>query len=76
MSRRPVPSLETIQLAASDRVRRERQAARRALAGALNAEYEIARRFADDPHSLSHDDIDRAIDARLNAEARLGEWSR
>jgi hypothetical protein len=75
MSRRHVGAPEAIPLAAPRRIGGERRRARRALAVALSGEYELTRRFAEDPGSLSHEDIDRAIDTRLDAEARLGEWS-
>jgi hypothetical protein len=76
MSRRPIGTLELIPVATARRVGRERRRAREALAVALGGEYDLARRFVDDADSLSHEDVDRAIAGRLDAEARLGEWSR
>lgn len=73
---RSIANLEAIPVAGWRRVSRERERARQDLAVALGGEYEVARRFVDDPDSLSHEDVDGAIDARLDAEARLGEWSR
>lgn len=75
-SRDQAAALEAIPVADAGRARRECRAARHALAVALRGEVEIARQFARDAGSLTHDDTDRAIDARLDAEARLGEWSR
>jgi hypothetical protein len=76
LSRRPIGALEAIPVATARRVGRERRRARDALALALGGEYDVARRFVEDPDSLCHEDVDQAIDGRLNAEARLGEWSR
>jgi hypothetical protein len=72
----PIGTLEAIPVATARRVGRERRRARDALALALGGEHEVARGFVDDPDSLCHEDVDQAIDGRLNAEARLGEWSR
>ncbi len=74
-SRQLTAALEAIPVANARRAQREGRAARLAPA-TLRGEQEVAQRFARDPDSLSHDDVDRAIDARLDAEARLGEWSR
>ena len=76
MSRRPIGTLEAIPVATAGRVGQERRRARDALPLGLGGEYEVARRFVDDPDSLCHEDVDQAIDGRLTAEARLGEWSR
>ena len=75
MSRRRIGIPDAIPLAGAPRVSGERRKARRGLAAALSGEYDVARRFAADPDSISPEDNDRAIDARLDAEARLGEWS-
>jgi hypothetical protein len=75
VSRRRIKAAQAIPVAPASRIGAERREAQRALAAALSGEYQVARRFAKDPASLAHEDINGAIDARLDAEARLGEWS-
>lgn len=57
--------------------RRERKRAIEALAAAYRAELELAERFAriGDGEAISPEEVDRAIDDRQFAEARLAEWA-
>lgn len=59
------------------RTRRERRRAIEALASAYRRELELAERFAriGEGETVSAEEVDRAIDARRFAEARLEEWS-
>jgi hypothetical protein len=58
-------------------VERERTRALMVLAAAYRSEFELARRFAaiTEGETVSPKEVDRAIDARRYAEARLEEWS-
>ena len=59
------------------RARRERRRAIEALAFAYRRELELAERFGriGEGQTIRPAEVDRAIDARQFAEARLGEWS-
>jgi hypothetical protein len=66
-----------IRKSSPDLVERERGRAIDALASAYRHELELAERFdaIDEGETVSPEEVDRAIDARQFAEARLGEWS-
>jgi hypothetical protein len=58
-------------------VERESTRALTVLAAAYRSEFELARRFAaiTEGEMVSPEEVDRAIDGRRYAEARLEEWS-